>query len=149
MDKILHDLGGLLLNGLPTFFIVLILGIFVKILYLNPLDKVLAERYRLTDGARKAAEESLKNADSKIAEYQDALNAARMQIYQDQAAMLQKFHAEQSELVNAVRRESEERLTSAKLSIAKEADDAREGLESHAEQLANQIADAILSRRVA
>ena len=55
MDKILHDLGGLVLNGLPTFFLVLILAFFVKILYLNPLDKVLKERFRLTEGARKAA----------------------------------------------------------------------------------------------
>jgi len=149
MDKILHDLGGLVLNGLPTFFLVLVLAFFVKILYLNPLDKVLDERYRLTEGARKAAEESLKNADAKITEYQEALNNARMQIYQDQAAMLQKFHAEQTELVTAVRRESDERLASAKLAIAKDADEAREKLESHAEQLAIQIADAILSRRAA
>jgi F0F1-type ATP synthase membrane subunit b/b' len=67
MDKILHDLGGIVLNGLPTFFIVLILAFFVKFLYLKPLEKVLAERFRLTEGARKAAEDSLKNADSKIA----------------------------------------------------------------------------------
>lgn len=149
MDKILHDLGGLVLNGLPTFFLVLILAFFVKILYLNPLDKVLDERYRLTEGARKAAEESLKNADAKITEYQEALNNARMQIYQDQATMLQKFHAEQTELVHAVRRESDERLASAKLSIAKDADVAREKLELQAEQLATEIAEAILSRRVA
>jgi F0F1-type ATP synthase membrane subunit b/b' len=149
MDKILHDLGGLVLNGLPTFFLVLILAFFVKILYLNPLDKVLKERFRLTEGARKAAEESLKNADTKIAEYQDALNGARAQIYQDQAAMLQKFHAEQAELVHAVRTESDARLASAKLAIANEADAAREKLESQAEALAGQIADAILRRRVA
>lgn len=149
MDKILHDLGGLVLNGLPTFFLVLILAFFVKILYLNPLDKVLKERFRLTEGARKAAEESLKNADTKIAEYQDALNGARAQIYQDQAAMLQKFHAEQAELLHAVRTESDARLASAKLAIANEADVAREKLESQAEALAGQIADAILRRRVA
>ena len=43
MDKILHDLGGIVLNGLPTFFLVLILAACVKYLYLNPLEKVLAE----------------------------------------------------------------------------------------------------------
>ncbi len=73
MDKILHDLGGIVLNGLPTFFLVLILAACVKYLYLNPLEKVLAERYRLTEGARKAAEDSLKSADTKIAEYEDKL----------------------------------------------------------------------------
>jgi F0F1-type ATP synthase membrane subunit b/b' len=149
MDKILHDLGGIVLNGLPTFFIVLILAFFVKFLYLKPLEKVLAERFRLTEGARKAAEDSLRNADSKIAEYQDKLNSARNEIYQEQAAFLQKLHAEQAELAHAVRLESDARVAEIKLSLAKEADIAREGLEAQAETLASQIADAILSRRVA
>lgn len=149
MDKILHDLGGIILDGLPTFFLVVILAVFVKFLYLKPLEKVLAERFRLTEGARKAAEDSLKSADSKIAQYQDALNNARAEIYQEQAAFLQKLHAEQAELAHAVRVESDARLAAIKLSIAKEADVAREGLESQSEALASQIADAILTRRAA
>ena len=136
MDKILHDLGGIILDGLPTFFLVVILAVFVKFLYLKPLEKVLAERFRLTEGARKAAEDSLKSADSKIAQYQDALNNARAEIYQEQAAFLQKLHAEQAELAQAVRIESDSRVAAIKLSIAKEADVAREGLESQAEALA-------------
>jgi F-type H+-transporting ATPase subunit b len=149
MDKTLHDLGGIVLNGLPTFFLVLILASFVKFLYLKPLEKVLAERFRLTEGARQAAEESLKEADSRITEYQDKLNKARSEIYQEQAAFLQKLHAEQTEMARAVRLESESRVAAIKLSIAKEADVARENLESQAEALAGQIADAILGRRVA
>ena len=149
MEKTLHDLGGIVLNGLPTFFLVLILTFFVRFLYLKPLEKVLAERFRLTEGARQAADDSLRNADSKIAEYQDALSKARSEIYLEQAAFLQKFHAEQAELARAVRLESDTRLLAIKLSIAKEADTARESLASQAEALAGQIADAILSRRVA
>src|SRR5579863_1292851 len=98
MVQTLHDLGGIVLNALPTFFLIVILAFFVKFLYLNPLEKVLAERFRLTEGARKAAEESLKNADTKIAEYQEALSRARNEIYLEQSAFLQKVHAEQSEL---------------------------------------------------
>jgi F0F1-type ATP synthase membrane subunit b/b' len=149
MDKTLHDLGGIVLNGLPTFILVLILSFFVKFLYLNPLNKVLDERFRLTEGARKTAEESLRNADTKVAEYQSALNQARSEIYQEQAAFLQKLHAEQAELANAVRAESEARVAQARQSLAKEADAARSGLEGQAETLANQIADVILNRRVA
>ena len=149
MDKTLHDLGGIVLNGLPTFFLVLILVFFVKFLYLKPLEKVLAERFRLTEGARKAAEDSLKNADTRIAEYQDALNRARNEIYQEQAAFLQKFHTEQAELARTVKVESDARLAQIKRSIAKEADAARANLESQAEALAGQITDALLGRRVA
>ena len=149
MSQTLNDLGGIILTGLPTFFLVIILAFFVKFLYLNPLEKVLAERFRLTEGARKAAEESLRNADSKVAEYQEALNKARHEIYQEQAEFLHKLHAEQAELAQAVRAESDVRVAAIKLSIAKEADIAREGLESQAEALAGQIADAILNRRAA
>ena len=149
MDKTLHDLGGIVLTGLPTFFLVLILALFVKILYLNPLEKVLAERFRLTEGARKAAEDSLKSAGAKIAEYEEKLNEARNQIHQEQAAFLQKIHTEQAELAHAVRMESEKRVAEIKLSIANEADVAREGLASQAEALASQIADVILNRRAA
>jgi F-type H+-transporting ATPase subunit b len=149
MDKTLHDLGGIVLNGLPTFFLVVILAFFVRFLYLKPLEKVLAERFRLTEGARKAAEDSLRNADTKIAEYQNKLNSARNEIYQEQAVFLQKLQAEQAELAHAVRAESDARLAEIKLSLAKEAEVARENLASQAETLAGQIADAILSRRVA
>jgi F-type H+-transporting ATPase subunit b len=149
MDKTLHDLGGIVLEGLPTFFLVLILAFFVRLLYLKPLENVLAERFRLTEGARKAAEESLKNADTKIAEYQEALNKVRNEIYQEQAAFLQKLQAEQAELAHAARAESDARVAEIKQSIAKEADVARQNLESQAEALAGQIADAILTRRAA
>ena len=151
MVQTLHDLGGIVLNGLPTFFLIIILAIFVKFLYLNPLEKVLAERFRLTEGARKAAEDSLKNADTKIAEYQEALNRARAEIYQEQAVFLQGLHTEQAELARAARIESDARVAAIKLSIAQESDVARQSLDLQSEALAAEIADAILgvSRRAA
>jgi len=149
MIQTLHDLGGIVLNGLPTFFLVIILAVFVKFLYLRPLEKVLAERFRLTEGARKAAEESLKSADTKIAEYQEALSRARHEIYQEQAGYLQKLHAEQAELARAARLESDGRVAAIKLSIAQEANTAREKLELQSESFAAEIADAILGRRAA
>lgn len=138
-----------MLNGLPTFFLVLILGFFVKFLYLKPLDKVLAERFRLTEGARKAAEDSLRNADTKIAEYQDALNRARAEIYREQGDFLQKLHAEQAEQSRQVRTESEQRIAAVKQALAQESAAARQNLEAQSDALASQIADAILSRRAA
>ena len=149
MDKTLHDLGGIVLNGLPTFFLVLILAIIFRFLYIKPLDKVLAERYRLTEGARKAAEESLKNADSKIGEYQEALNKARAEIYHDQATFLQQIQAEQAQQLREARRETEQRVAAMKLSLAHEADAAREGLEGQAQLLASQIAATILKTEAA
>jgi len=149
MDKTLHDLGGIVLNGLPTFFLVLILAVCVKYLYLQPLEKVLAERFRLTEGARKAAEESLKSADSKIAEYETALSHARGEIYEEQAAFLRALSAEQAEHVKGVRSESDQRVAEIREAIAKEAEAARLGLAAQSDALAGEIADAILGKRAA
>ncbi len=149
MDKVLHSLGGIVLNGLPTFFLILILAACVKYLYLKPLEKVLAERYRLTEGARQAADESLKNADSKIAEYEDALAKARGEIYKEHAEFLHKVNEEHAEQVRKVRADSDHRIATAKLSISEEARIATEGLEGQSDTLAAQIADAVLARRVA
>jgi hypothetical protein len=42
MAETLHDLGGIVFNGLPAFFLVLIIAFFVRFLHLKPLEKVLA-----------------------------------------------------------------------------------------------------------
>lgn len=149
MDKTLHDLGGIVLNGLPTFFLVIILTACVKYLYLKPLEKVLSERFRLTEGARKAAEESLKSADTKIAEYEAALAAARSEIYQEQSEFLRKLHDEQAEEARRARAEADLKITTVRKSIAQEAEVAISKLESQSDALATQIADSILLRRVA
>lgn len=148
MDQILHDLAGLVVSGLPTFILVLILTICVKYLYLQPLDKVLAERYKLTEGARKAAEESLRNADSRISEYETALSQARSAIYQEQGDFLRQVHAEQTAQISAARAESDARIAAAKASIAREAEIARQGLDAQSDSLATSIADSILTGRV-
>lgn len=149
MDKTLHDLGGIVLNGLPTFVLVLILAYFVKTIYLGPLEKVLAERFRLTEGARKTAEESLQKAGARITEYEEALSRARAEIYREQSEFLRKLQAEQAEHVRAVRTESEQMVAAIKLSLAWETGVAREKLATQSEMLADEIVEAILRPRAA
>jgi F0F1-type ATP synthase membrane subunit b/b' len=147
MDKLLHDLGGIVLNALPTSIIVLILAIFVKRLYLKPLEAVLAERFRLTEGARLAAEAGLQSADSKIAAYETALEKARGEIYAEQTEFLTKLHAEQSARAQASKAASDSTLAAIRQAMAAEAAEARLGLAAHSEQLASEIADSMLARR--
>jgi F0F1-type ATP synthase membrane subunit b/b' len=149
MDQTLHALGGIVLNGLPTFFLIIILAICVKYLYLKPLDKVLAERFRLTEGARQAAEESLRNADTKVAEYATAMDQARSEMYREQAEFLKQLQKEQADQVLAARLQSDAMVADAKAAIARDAQAAQQGLEVQSETLAGQIADAILARRAA
>jgi len=145
MDQILHDVAGLIVNGLPTFILVLILTICVKFLYLKPLDRVLAERYKLTEGARKAAEESLRNADSRISDYEAALAKARTGIYQEQSEFLRRVHADQTAQLEVAKAEAAARIAAAKDAIAQEARIARESLDAQSDALASRIADTILT----
>jgi F0F1-type ATP synthase membrane subunit b/b' len=149
MDKLLHDLGGIVLNALPTSIIVLILAIFVKQFYLKPLETVLAERHRLTEGARLAAEESLHSADSKIADYQAALEKARTEIYAEQTEFLRILHDEQTARAQVAKSRSDATLAEVRQSFAMEAAEAREGLAAQSEQLASEIANSVLARRPA
>ena len=149
MDTLLHDLGGILLNALPTAFLVLILAIYLKYMLFAPMDKVLAERYRLTEGARKGADESLKAADGKVAEYETKLGEARVEIYREQEEFLRNLHHRQAEETKAAREAQSVRVAQVKAELAKETAEAKASLETQSEMLANQIADTILNRRVA
>jgi F-type H+-transporting ATPase subunit b len=148
MDKLLNDLGGIVLNALPTFFLVLILAIFVKKLYLNPLNAVLAERHRLTEGARLAAEQGLHLADSKIAAYEAALEKARGEIYAEQSEFLRKLHEEQAARTRAAKAASDATLQGVRQTLAAEALEARQGLAAQSDQLASEIANSVLARRL-
>jgi F-type H+-transporting ATPase subunit b len=148
MDKLLQDLGGIVWNALPTAIIVLILAVFVRQLYLKPLEAVLAERHRLSEGARQAAEQGLHQADSKIAAYQGELEKARGEIYAEQAEFLRKLHAEQTARAQAAKAASDSSLASVRQSLAAEAGEARQNLAAQSEQLASEIANSVLARRV-
>ena len=147
MDKLLHDLGGIVLNALPTSFIVLILAIFVKLIYLKPLEAVLAERHRLSEGARAAATQGLRAADSKIAAYEAALENARSEIYAKQAEFLKNLHTEQTARAQAAKSTSDATLAAVRESLAAEAATVREQLNAQSEQLAAEIADSVLAQR--
>jgi len=135
------------LNALPTSIIVLILAIFVKNFYLKPLEAVLAERHKLTEGARLAAEAGLQSADSKVAAYEAALEKARGEIYSEQAEFLRSLHAEQSARAVAAKAASDSTLSAIRQSVANEAAEAKQGLTALSDQLASEIAGSMLARR--
>jgi F0F1-type ATP synthase membrane subunit b/b' len=149
MDATLHALGRIVLYGLPTSFLVILLCIYLKVMYFKPFQKMLAERYEATEGARKAAEESLARANAKAAEFDAALQKARQEIYSDQEQYLKKLHDQQSAEAEAARHAAEQRIGQAREQLAAEAAAARASLAAQSDTLAAQIAEAILSGRAA
>ena len=114
MDAILQALGGLLLKAVPTFVLVVLLTIYLKHIFFKPLERVLDERYRATEGARKLAEQSLEKAAAKTAEYDAALRHARAEVYQAQEELHRRLAAERAEQVRQARLRSEQAVTEAR-----------------------------------
>ena len=149
MDATLHALGRIVLYGLPTSLLVILLCIYLKLMYFKPFQKMLEARYEATEGARKAAEESLAKANAKAAEFDAALQQARREIYAEQEQYLKLLRDQQAAEMEAAQKAADARLTQAREQLAAEAANARASLASQADLLASQIADAILNGRVA
>jgi F-type H+-transporting ATPase subunit b len=149
MEKTLHDLCGLLLKALPTFFLVALLHYYLKYMFFRPLEKVLRQRYEATEGARQRAEESLAKADAKAAEYDAAIRAARAEIYQSQEQLHQQLQRERDAEVSAARDRVDASVKEARSLLESDVTQAKQNLAGDSEILAEQIVASILNGRAA
>jgi F-type H+-transporting ATPase subunit b len=149
MDATLHALGGILLNAVPTFLLVVFLHFFLKSVFFKPLEKVLHKRYEATEGARKLAEAALAQAEAKTAEYEAAMRAARAEVYQAQEELHKRLEEREAAALHEARTRAEESVQKAKDELAADAGAARESLAQQSDTLANQIAESILRRSAA
>jgi F-type H+-transporting ATPase subunit b len=149
MDKIIHQLGELLLTALPTFLLIFFLNYYLKFVFFKPLEKTLKQRYDATEGARKLAEESMHRADAKTAEYEATLRAARSEIYQAQEQAYKELQERIAAQVAETRAQSDAAIKRARAEFAAEVETAKAGLAEDSEALANQIAESILRGRAA
>jgi len=147
MDATLHALGQVLLQGLPTFFLVIFLHFYLKAMFFKPLEKVLHARKEATEGARKQAAESLERAAVKAEAYEESIRAARSEIYQEQEALRRKWRDEQTAQLNDARKRSEVLVKTAKDDLLLQAQEARQSLAANSQALAAQITESILQRR--
>jgi F-type H+-transporting ATPase subunit b len=148
MDRTLHDLAGLLLKAVPTLLLVLVLHFYLKRMFFRPLERVLKARYDATEGARKLAEESLARASEKAAEYEQAIRAARAEIYREQEQFRQQLRQQQAAAFQEARRNADELVKQAGESLAGELAEARQTLERESQTLAGRIVKRILDGSV-
>lgn len=149
MEATLAALGNLLLRALPTFFLVLVLHFYLKYMFFKPLQRVLDARYAATEGAKEQAARSLERASAKAKEYEDALRAARAEVYQAQEQLRGQLEEQRASEVQAARARADAAARKAREEIAGEVESARRTLAQEAEVLSNQIVDTILTRRPA
>ena len=149
MDATLNAVGQLLIQALPTFFIVLLLHFYLKQVFFKPLARILAERDEATKGARAKAAEALERANAKAAAYEEQIRAARNEIYREQEEQRKRWREEQTLQIAQARESARTEVAAAKSQLAAQAEEAKRSLAVHTQTLADQITEAILGRRAA
>lgn len=149
MDETINALGQLLVQALPTFFIVLLLHFYLKQVFFKPLTRILAERDEATQGARAKAADALERANAHAAAYEEQMRAARNEIYREQEDQRRKWRDEQLAQVAEARRNAESLVASAKADLSAQAEQAKRSLSADTQLLAEQITEAVLRRHAA
>jgi F-type H+-transporting ATPase subunit b len=144
MQQIVHQLGELFLQAVPTVLIVLAFYLILQALFFKPLLAVMAERDTRTAGARKAAAAAEAAAAEKLKQYQEALRKARAHVYAEQEAARKKVLDERAARLKEARVQAAEEVATAKERIARELAEALRELRSTVEQLAAEIARRVL-----
>ena len=144
MQAIVHQLGELFLQAVPTVLIILLFYIILRAVFFKPLLAVMAERDARTVGAQKAAEEAQAAAAEKIKQYQNALRQARGQVYAEQEAARKKLLEERAAQIKDARIKAAAEVRAAKVRVAAELAAARRELEASVAQLSAEIARRIL-----
>ena len=149
MQEIVHQLGELFLQAVPTVLIVFLFYLILRSVFFAPLLRVMAERDARTSGAQKAAEAAQAAAQEKIKQYQEALKRARAEIYAEQDAARKKLLEERNAVLKAARNLASEEVRSGKDRISAELEAARRELEASSSQLAGEIARRVLESPLA
>ncbi len=143
-DDIVHQLGELFLQAVPTVLILLVFYWVLRLLFFKPLLAVISEREARTAGARKAAEAAQAAAADKVKQYQDALKRARAQVYGEQEAARKKLLDERAEQLKEARSKAAAEVAAGKDRVGKELVAARRDIEGSVAQLAAEIARRVL-----
>ena len=144
MQEIVHQLGELFLQAVPTVLIVLAFYLMLRTLFFKPLLAVMAEREARTAGARKAAAAAEAAAAEKVKQYQEALKKARAQVYLEQEAARKKLLDERAALLKEARNRAAAEVAAGKERVGKELAAARRDIEASVGQLAAEIARRVL-----
>jgi F-type H+-transporting ATPase subunit b len=144
MDRMLVQLGGLLLGAVPTSLMLLLLYILYSALVHNPLKKVLAERRAKTEGAVEKARADISAAEARTAEYEQKLREARAIVFKRQEARRKEALEIRAKALAEARLRAQQQISEARAALANDAEAARASLEAEVGRLATEIVRMVL-----
>ncbi len=144
--EILHQLGNLFLQAVPTVIIVFVFYLFMRWAFFMPIQKAMAEREAKIEGARKDAATVQAAANQDLQDYNDALKKARAEIYAEQEVARQTILQERSKNLKAMRTLAQKEVAEGKKKIDADLAVARKEIEASAPAMAGEIARSILEK---
>lgn len=144
MDETLRQVGGLLLDAVPT--VLLFLTVFTAYLVLvhKPLGRILEERYSRSAGALEKARADIAAADARTADYEQRIRDARLAIYKTQEARRQKALEARAAAVTQARERGDVLVRQARATIEAEVAAAKSVLQGEGSRLADQVIQSVL-----
>src|SRR5579872_1130259 len=142
--EIFKQLEELFLAAVPTAVIVFLFYLFLRWSFFGPLGRVMAERRKRSDGARAEAEALRKAAHEKDRAHREGLRKARAEVFAEQDVARRKVLDERNAAVRQARMRANDEIQAAKGRIAAELEAARHDLDRSGDQLADEIARAVL-----
>ncbi len=126
---------------------ILLIFILNVILY-KPIRQILIERKKKIQGYKEGIEGLERDASESDQAFQARISEARGQGVQEKEALKQTGQEEEKRLTDEINRKAQAELEAVRAQIAKDAEDARRGLEKEIGVFSGTIAEKILGRAV-
>jgi F-type H+-transporting ATPase subunit b len=144
MDQTLRQLGELLLGAIPTMVLLLALYGLYHVIVHKPLEAVLAERRKRTQGAIEQARADVSVAAQRAEEYEARLREAQLAIFKALDNRRKQATDARVAAVAEARRRAQHQVAQAKAEIEHDVAAARATLHAESDRIANQIIHTIL-----
>jgi F0F1-type ATP synthase membrane subunit b/b' len=149
MNSTLQGLITLIIQSVPTIVFFIVLTYYLKYIFFRPIQQILDERRRATEGIRELAEKANAAADQELSEFERALQQARHEIYKSNEDLRKRWSEEQMAAIEQARAEAAKKLASARQLIDEELRQAEGELHAVVEPLSEEIVHSLLRRRAA
>ena len=127
-------------------FIVLI--IILNLILYKPVRQILIERKKKIQGYKEGIETLQRDASESERTFQAKISEARQQGVQEKDALKQTGLEEEKRLIDEINQKAQAELEAARSRVAKDAEDARRGLEVEIKAFSAAISEKILGRAV-
>ena len=144
MDKVLHQIGELLLGSVPTILLFLLTWALYNFIVHRKLVAVLDERRARTEGAVEKAKHDIAAAEQKAAEYDERIRQARMAVMKAAEERRRQIMDARAKSLAEAKAQADAQVKTARAAMETEVAQARQSLQAEAETLSNVIVRTVL-----